>query len=1395
MPKPSLPTSALRVLVPALLQIVGLAAAESPAPISIPVEMAYDGTLAISLNDAAGKPVRRLCSEERAATGQATRGWDLLDDAGAMVPPGTYRWTAITVPNLRLTYEGTVNNAGHPPWFAPIPGGGGWLADHSPGSSVCGVGETTFLGAFCAENGHAAMALDKDGNKAWGIGNMGGAFMGIERIASDGKCAYLANNVLISRVDPANGFAMQEVLRFAFTPDLPGPAGMYFGQHHNDIAVSGDRLFVAIDGQNVQLRGSAEASLLDFDLSQPPPAVRDSRDERDLTTYQRWQSALGMLNGPVSTTQGSLGPLLGEGDLQGTTTAVFREPVPVGSLLLSDPKAEVWMLRPDADLAAAGLGKSGPAMGVEDAGDATDPFSEDLWQPLRTVPAGTKTGPGPVLVAAEQPIRTRALRFKASAPLTFAVPLDRRFRDIAASAVVASEDGKAAPGGAWSVERDPSKMPISPSSQPAMVMVWPTAQKLRGLAMIEANEAYFAVDVWTGTSAPDAKTCAGQDTWREVGGFGAQMVGPAPQKPTFRFVDFGSEHTVTAVRVRATHPAGHRGYMGYEGLPVPGAHRASFSRIVAFQSLGGDLADLPPDLSQRIEEYRLTPQGPAELVRRTAVPHPGRMAVAADGTLFIQTNDAVATFEPETGKISTVIPAEKLKAPGGMAFDQAGNLVLTELGSNSVGIHSRDGAFLRHIGKAAKREVGAYDPLIFGTPRSVGVDHRGKIWIVDASGTPKRFTRWSADGSVLEQEFFGPAQYGGGGYIDPRDPSLVYYRGMKFRFDWKTRTSVLESLVYQAGEGPCLRTAEPDRPLYIGDRRYLIGDGGPVVAICIEKDGKALPVAAAVPLSAWGDIDADPGLRERYARLNSGALGFVWADRNGDRKPQADEVQLVDDHPLQLSGYPDVERIGDDLTLHFLDARLRPDGFTADGVPIYDVKNLEKGLPKGKSWGFADGTTLLVTGDGVRFTEADGKSTRWFYPDRFAGVHGSHETGYDRQPGMLVGTFHVVGHLSAGEKPEPLYVVGGNHGDWFAFTGDGILATCISGGPLTYGKRFWTTASYEPGKTDLSDLCLGEEHFTGAITRLADGRVMMNAGHNHNSLVRVDGLDQLRRITGTVTVTPDDAKKAEAFILQRQIAERARLGERRMRMPLSETSPIVVEGRLGDWNTSSFVTIEERWDPTEKRIKVLSSGGLAGDAEHLFIAGSVTDESPLLNSASDPILAFKKGDAFDVTIGLDPAAKPDRTVPVAGDVRILLVPLKERAVAVAYLPVVPGTPPDQRRVFAFTGRTEIDKAVVLDDAMVAFSRTPTGWTVEAAIPWSALGVEPPEPGHRLRADVGLLKSDQNGVATVMRAYWTAKTQTVVSDVGFEARLTPAIWGDLDTVAEEAPSIEEGAAPR
>ncbi len=168
----------------------------------------------------------------------------------------------------------SVNNAGQPAWWAPPPGkgGGSWMADHTPPSSACAVGNLIFLGSPCAESGNSSIAVDLEGNKLWGQSVAG--FDGTERLAGDGRYAYLIHTNYVKQVDPENKFAVRHIFTPHFPRDLPGAP-------ISGAAAHGDKLYIAYNvAPPSWLVPSFSAEVLDPDNSMPRIWLRRGNGHR-----------------------------------------------------------------------------------------------------------------------------------------------------------------------------------------------------------------------------------------------------------------------------------------------------------------------------------------------------------------------------------------------------------------------------------------------------------------------------------------------------------------------------------------------------------------------------------------------------------------------------------------------------------------------------------------------------------------------------------------------------------------------------------------------------------------------------------------------------------------------------------------------------------------------------------------------------------------------------------------------------------------------------------------------------------------------------------------------------------------------------------------------------------
>ncbi len=60
-------------------------------------------------------------------------------------------------------------------------------------------------------------------------------------------------------------------------------------------------------------------------------------------------------------------------------------------------------------------------------------------------------------------------------------------------------------------------------------------------------------------------------------------------------------------------------------------------------------------------------------------------------------------------------------------------------------------------------------------PLGMCVDSNGVLWVAEEDYLPKRISRWNAKTGAFLNAWYGPTQYGGGGFVDPKDLSRAYY--------------------------------------------------------------------------------------------------------------------------------------------------------------------------------------------------------------------------------------------------------------------------------------------------------------------------------------------------------------------------------------------------------------------------------------------------------------------------------------------------------------------------------------------------------------------------------------------------------------------------------------------
>ncbi|HTN73657.1 MAG TPA: hypothetical protein VL096_00360, partial [Pirellulaceae bacterium] len=1162
---------------------------------------------------------------------------------------------------------------------------------------------------------------------------------------------------------------------------------------HSGAAVHADTLCVSYSAPAPPwIRSTFTASQIDVPRCQPSPLPRKV-NVTDLTPEEMIYSTF---QTTVSSTHASFGPVVKKGPLQHCLLLTLKDEVPLGSIVVPAGDIEVYALNTGAKLPAEFIRGATPRDPTI-AGDAPDKpsaldelsvelggrFDSKIWTTL-----SSSKRAGPAIVTPEKGLKTKAIMFRSPTleRLDYSLALDRRYRNAVNDARLVTLEGTATKTNAWAFQRGVDR-PLS-YGQPAVAgYIWKEPISARGFTMTRPTPwAGLAMDVWEGPADVllDEAAFKRDEHWRQVYLHRQTRNDIKWSWHTQRCLqgDFGTTLQTRGLRVRVIDPPQGPGQK-------PGPVTGGFESLLVFSPLGND-AELPINLAQRVTVLDLPQNGATTATVRTHLPlaHPAALAFDRAGKLYVACQEGIcrlASLQPaELAQREVVLTPELAGRPRAMAFNSQGELVTLDGASGTVRVFDlTTKKLVRQFGKPGPT-LGKYDPQELTNAVALSVDAEDKLWLVEQNYQPKRITRWSAVGEV-EKQFYGPTHYGGGGMLDARDKSVINHLGMKFRIDYQTRTWQLESRLALYSGGDFL----PDRVTYVGDKRFLIGDrpvvtpfgdAGPTAVICEEVNGAAIARVATGLLGDWRELPKNVALQQAAQKLDPSKTLFVWSDRNADQRVQADEVLFLTDIAARQAPH-----IGDDLSLNFSDssggARLRVSELRAVSsatIPIYEVARLEA-VPELTAASMVNerGETFVMS---HKLLNSQGERL-WSYPDNYMGVQASNMVpwGFTGRPaGVICGSLGPVGHFTIGD--EALFCVGSNNGDYYAFTRDGLLAASIVGGPKGYGRRYFSMPDCVPGETDLSDLRKTVEDFHGHVTRAEDGHVYAIAGKNHVTLMRVDGLERMQRVHGTVEV-----KAAHLQQTQQWAARKARIerfldedGPKRHAVAFA-TKKIDIDGDiLTDWPTGEPITIRQSLSATGT-IAEQWQARLAFDKEHLYIGGTAIDASPLVNSAEDPHVLFQHGDALDLHLGLDPKADAQRSDAAHGDIRLLMSYRNDEPIVMLYRYAKAVSSAPQKVFVSPVGQTSVAEIRQLKDAKVAVVRNNRRWTLEVAIPWRALGAVAPTQPIIMRGDIGALESDPNGRTAIARHYWANKRQVFIGDQPAEARIAPSTWGEFE----------------
>ncbi len=908
--------------------------------------------------------------------------------------------------------------------------------------------------------------------------------------------------------------------------------------------------------------------------------------------------------------------------------------------------------------------------------------------------------------------------------------------------------GEVLAGGAWNNEQEQDITPRNPASYAI------SFREPAGVSALVVRDPFFAKARVETRAAPDA-------AWTPAG----DLVAAFPWRRAYNdlSLDLGGNRTVAAIRLVVTEPAVDQNADVKKRTGLT-RHFCGLGGVVLLGTGGA------PEPGQRISVYNAQS---GRLLRDIPINQPGVLAFDGTGRLLAVSEGRIVGVPLEGGKITPVISAG-LREPGGITCDAQGFLYISDTAENVVKRFTPEGRPAGIVGKPGGIDAGPYDPEHMSQPKGICFDANGQLWVAEYEMRPKKVSVWNLTAAkpALVRYFIGGPRYGSGFmYIDPREPSRFFFEGMEFHVDWKTGVSGIKNILWREGRAGAWEGVTCDRPVYVQDKLYLLGEpfwfyGNRYFAIAKYEQDHAVPVAAAGKADEWPPL-RDPALLESLGNPDLGHYSFVWSDLNDNGKVDPGEVQLGP-KDLRLESAYFGARGGADLTIQFSNERFTPTTFTPGGAPIFDFKHMTP-LPVLHPGGFGlYNTAMTSTGKMIEVSDRIAvhdlqQGMQWSYPDRFNGVHGSIKAP-PPEPGMLVGTLHVIGRGTLPNVGE-FFAVSNNKGEVYLFTTDGLWIARLFR-DNRYGKGF-NLPKAERGMS-LNDISLNTEHFGGSFNQLADGRIYLVAGHNHNSVIRLDGLERVRRTGGKVGVSEEQARAADKAAKELAIAKAE---PKHLLIPRS-TGGFQIDGELSDWSKITPVALAGTGG---HRAKVW----LAYDAEALLIAFDVQGTRGMVNHEKDWKMLFHTGDCVDLQLRTLPGNNPLNGQVIAGDLRLLISMQEGQPVAVVYRPVAAGThSADKPIVFASpVGRIAFESIEKID-APIAVVQRKDGYSLEAAIPWKVLGVKP-ATGLKLRGDLGVLFADKEGLFTTERVYWSNHATGLVADVPGEARLQPDQWGELE----------------